>query len=89
MTIHKTFIKTHIVQQTKHPLGYNINRQVSFWTKSNCLGIFNSDNKSQVDEMNKKNWKFLKTLKINNIINFKTVRYKKKAMSNIIHSTLN
>ena len=48
----------------------------------------NDENKLQADEKSK-NWKALKKLRMNNIVNFKTIRLKLSALSNSIHSILN
>ena len=53
------------------------------------MGPLKDEKKLQCDEKNNKNKKNLKSLKINNIINFKTIRYKLTALGNIIHSILN
>ena len=55
VTAHKIFVKTHIVQQTKHQLRQKINRNVNFGTKRIWMGPLNDENTPQVDEKNKNN----------------------------------
>ena len=48
------------------------------------MGPLKDENKLQVDEKNNKNWKFKKSLKMYDITNFKTIRYK---MTALIHES--
>ena len=53
------------------------------------MGPLNDENKLQVDEKNNKNEKFEKSLKMYNIINFQTIRYRLTALCKIIHLIVN
>ena len=52
------------------------------------MGPLIDENNLQFDERNNKNWKAWKNFKMF-IINFKIIRYKLTALSNINHSILN
>ena len=54
LTTHKIFIKTHIVQQTKHQLRHDINEKVVFELQG--MEPLIEEHKLQNDEKNK-NWK--------------------------------
>ena len=66
-------MKSPIVQQTKHMLRHDINEKNTFWITRNCMEPLNDEIKLQADEKNK-NWKVLKRLRTNNIVNFNTIR---------------
>ena len=89
-TTHKTFMKTHIVQQTKHQVGHNISRQVNvgrhqkhgIWCDLSMMRIsYKMTNWSKTEKI-EIFWK------LDNIINFTTIRYKLTAYGNFIHQYL-
>ena len=51
LTTHKTFMRSHIVQQTKYQLRHDINGQILFELQG--MEPLNDENKVQVDETNK------------------------------------
>ena len=83
-------MKTPIVQQRKHQLRHNICKHVNFVGPLNgiCLDFKNmriSYNLTKRTTKKEKIEKFLKILKMYNIINFKTIRYKLAALGVIIN----
>ena len=87
LTTHKTFMKTHIVQQTKHQLRHHINGKIVFELQGIRWNL----------SMMRINYKFTKRTKPEKyekisdkekIVNFNAIRYKLSALSNIIHSIL-
>ena len=83
LTAHKTYMKTHIVEQTKHQLRHDINGKKVFelqWIEWN-LSMMRINYKLTIRT---KTEKYKKSLKTNDIINFNTIRYQQTALSNII-----
>ena len=60
-TTQKTFIKTQIVQQTKHQWQTK-SKCIFFWNTRSWMGPLIDENKLQLDEKNNKNWKAWKIL---------------------------
>ena len=87
LTNHKTYMTTHIVQQTKHQLRHDFNGKVVFelqWIGRNLSMMrinYKLTKRTKTEE-------YKKSSKTNNIMNFKTIRYKLTALSNIIHLIL-
>ena len=84
----KIFMKTHIVQQTKHQLRHDINWKIVFelqgieWNLSMMRINYKLTKRTKIE-------KYKKSSKMNNIINCNTNRYKLTTLSNIIHLIFN
>ena len=65
-----------------------ISMENGFCVAINWMEPLNDENKLQVDEKNKSE-KYKKSLKTNNVINFKNIRYKLTALTIIIYLILN
>ena len=79
---HNFFIKTHIVQQTKHQLRHNISKHIDFLNIRNCTGPLDVENKFVLTKRTTKTEENEKLSKKYNIKNFMTIRYKLIASSN-------